>query len=110
MRICPKCGYSDPPIWKVTRYRVHCDYARIEDFREYYPRIKIEKGERVSDGLYVYKRSSKGDGLYVERQCLRDNPNAMLQWIPDFETPTSYDRQQTKLLEVINVTQSDDKV
>jgi len=100
MRVCPKCGYHDPPIWKTTRYRVHCDYARIEDFKAYYPHIKIEKGQKISDGLCAYKRSSKGDGLYVERQSLRDNPDALTRWIPDFETHHTFDPTQKKLLEI----------
>lgn len=113
MRVCPQCGFNDPPMWITTPYRVHCDYCRIEDFEQYYPEIKLEKGERKADGLCAYKRSKTGK--YVERQYLRDNPDALTNWVPDYEPnrpknkkPKPFigqkrkDKTQTKLLSVVS--------
>lgn len=84
MRICPKCAYIEPPIWKFCHSTFHIYWTRIEDFEEHYPHIKLRIGEKRIVGHYAYKRR-KGTGQYVERQCLLDNPNAMQQWRLKFE-------------------------
>jgi len=64
MRICPKCGYVDPPIWRHDRFKRNLDISHYEDFKEWYPNIRFKDGWG-EDQHYVYRRTS----LYVLRKA-----------------------------------------
>jgi len=77
MKVCPKCGYEDPPYWKHSRHGWdrQTDYCRIEDIKNLEPalyEILTQKGE-CDDGLYYYKLSKGG---YVYRLLSRDGKQA----------------------------------
>jgi len=101
VRVCPKCGHCDPFIWYHGHSGFFIDWCRWEDFQREYPHIQLVKGELKQLGEYVYRRR-KNTGLYVERQCLRDNPTCFSQWKLKFEKhkAPNKDPSQTKLLEV----------
>jgi hypothetical protein len=37
MRVCPKCGYNDPIIWKNMPHQLYQEYTTFEDFEQEYP-------------------------------------------------------------------------
>ena len=41
MRICPNCGYVDPPEWKNCRWQLYTEYMTFEDFEMLYPKLAI---------------------------------------------------------------------
>lgn len=51
MRVCPKCGYMDSPVWRHVRHRIYTDYCRVDDLEPWEPALyallekKIELGE-----------------------------------------------------------------
>jgi len=56
MRVCPKCGFVDPPQWKHSKYSYWIDNIRLEDFRELYPELakELEANKTAKDKDYVY--------------------------------------------------------
>ena len=39
MRVCPKCGYRENPMWKPLAWRLYWEYAPLEGFKEGYPEL-----------------------------------------------------------------------
>ena len=39
MRICPKCGYVDLPIWRNTRWRYYTEHCHIDELRLWQPKL-----------------------------------------------------------------------
>ena len=67
MRVCPKCGYSDNPLWENCRFKRDLQVMRIEDFKCHYPDLakRIEEEPYVQDGQFVYHKTGK---FYVLRK------------------------------------------
>lgn len=42
MRVCPKCGYRDPPEWKNLHFQLYHEYMPFEDFQRLYPKLAAE--------------------------------------------------------------------
>lgn len=60
MRICPNCGFEDPPMWRQNRWVSDVSYGRIEDFQaEYKWFANIRPGEILSDTYCFYYRGKK---------------------------------------------------
>lgn len=69
MRVCPNCGYVDPPEWKGDRWRWEKDYCHIEDFRRLHLELaaRLLAGHRVvTDHCYAYRLRGRARN-YVER-------------------------------------------
>jgi len=67
MRVCPKCGFVDPPCWRQNRWISYVDYARVEDFWEQYPAmVDIQPGHETSDEYNYYYRGRRNP-YYVYR-------------------------------------------
>jgi len=55
LKICPKCGYQDPPYWLASRHRqiefTKRDYLLVNE-----PKIakKLILGEVITNGYYAY--------------------------------------------------------
>lgn len=39
MRVCPKCGYVDPPEWRPHKHRFDVDYTHIGEFQGLSPKL-----------------------------------------------------------------------
>jgi len=39
MRICPKCGFVDPPEWKNLHFQLYHEYMIFDDFQRLYPQL-----------------------------------------------------------------------
>jgi len=71
LKICPRCGFKDPDIWRHSRFDWNADYCRFDEFREEYPEIAMmlegkANFEPVVVGEYIYYRRGTS-GLYVYR-------------------------------------------
>jgi len=117
MRVCPKCGYVDPPIWRQSAFHQTISFTEISNIEYENPEIaiKLKENNRISDGVYAYKLTRFGR---VERQAILDNPAWEKHWdIPaekskgmktlpkQYHNPASLyrdkiysDKKQTKLL------------
>jgi len=71
MKVCPRCGFKDPDIWRHSRFDWNADYCRFDEFQTEYPELaKLledkKNFEPVRDGDYIYYRRGT-EGLYVYR-------------------------------------------
>ena len=119
MRVCPKCGFIDPPMWRGSIAHREIDFTRFDDLASEYPllaqKVKEEQSQKgtknfVEDAHYAYHLTKSGN---VERQAKLDNPTYYLKWAIPVEG-TKYKRKctyvqclhprisphQTRLLEV----------
>jgi uncharacterized protein (DUF849 family) len=72
VRVCPHCGFIDPPEWKHSKYSYWIDNIRLEDFQALYPELAKEllasKSARDKDYIYrITKNKSR-----VERKAIAD--------------------------------------
>jgi len=73
MRVCPKCGFVDPPEWRHSRYSYWIDFCKTEDFKCLEPEMAKEllNGKKtVEDKNYVYRMTK--NGRRIERKALVD--------------------------------------
>ena len=72
MRVCPKCGYVDPPEWRHSRYSYWIDFTEFENFKRLNPELaeNFKKGTKKQDENFVYRRN-KSTGN-VERKAKID--------------------------------------
>jgi len=61
MRVCPKCGYVDPPWWRPSRWQPEHDTARIDDLLLHEPELlkQLEREGVVFKGPFVFWKSSR---------------------------------------------------
>ena len=74
MKICPKCGHRDNPLWRHSRYDFNADYMHKDDFTREYPMLNNQLGPKpqpLYDGDYVYYRRGTGS-LQVYRVSKED--------------------------------------
>jgi hypothetical protein len=61
MKVCPKCGYRDNPIWLNHQYQLHIEYCFLEQFNEAYPNLTMKmRGEITEDDFYYYRVTTRG--------------------------------------------------
>ena len=69
MRVCPKCGHGDHPMWRPRASRPFCEYVKAETLEynasELFAKIKDAQPEFYFDGHFIYHISRTG--LNVER-------------------------------------------
>ena len=57
MRVCPKCGYHDPAIWRNSRFHFNVDVADIDSL-EFWGMIELAKELRkkkiAHDDIFAY--------------------------------------------------------
>lgn len=110
MRVCPKCGFSDDPLWRHDFFKRDLVYMHKDDFKNNYPELyaKLEREKYVIEGQFVYHKSKN----YVRR---KEPANINQPFDENYETiPTARGhcsdwgnrrirekKAQTKLLEVI---------
>lgn len=100
---CPKCQYSDLPIWRHAWHKRFTDVTNIDSLREYAPKLakKIEENPSLYfDGLYNYKLSKRGYVVRILRH-LAISPSSCEEphrelWRPPYHEHVN----QKKLLEV----------
>ena len=75
MRVCPKCGYTDPPYWRNKKHNMYTDYCRIDELEMWDPEfaeiIKAKKNIKVNGYIYHLTRT----GQYIYRIHERDSFN-----------------------------------
>lgn len=61
MRICPKCGFIDPPEWKHCKFSYHIDTIRLEEFINTYPNLakNLHNGGDITEDENYYYRLTK---------------------------------------------------
>ena len=61
MRVCPECGFVDPPYWKHVKFSYFIDSCSLENFKILHPDLakRIVKEREVDDKLYVYHLDKK---------------------------------------------------
>lgn len=72
MRVCPKCGYCDPPHWKNVKYSYYIEAITAENFKLLHPKMSelIEKEVVVDDEYYCYRLTK--NKRWVERKAKVD--------------------------------------
>lgn len=69
MRVCPRCSYRDPYIWRYSRYVNGVDFCEYADFIQMYPiGLKLEPGKEIDDDNYVYRRTRNGKRVYRQEK------------------------------------------
>lgn len=115
MRVCPKCGYIDDPLWRNS-LKFGINYTKLEDFATIKPHLleRIKKEKFVEELPFVYHLTKGGN---VERQAIMENPSYQQRWHIPIESGhgafTRYSKTmiqiakrnkvQTRLLEVEKV-------
>jgi len=67
MKVCPKCGFCDPPEWKNLHFQLYSEYMPFEDFEQLYPELaaKLKQNPKlVLDEYNGYHLTKAG---YVHR-------------------------------------------
>jgi len=89
LRVCPRCGFRDSPIWRNRMAkRLYVQYCRIDELIEWEPELAKELQEKkyVFKNGVKYKLTLKG---YVERidafLCAHPEPNNPSISEPHFE-------------------------
>lgn len=57
MRVCPKCGFKDPPEWRNLRFQLFTEYTEFESFNRLYPELAaalLENPKIVFDEHHAY--------------------------------------------------------
>lgn len=49
MKVCPKCGYRDPPEWRNLHFQLYTEYMEMEEFERLYPDL----AERLKSNPYL---------------------------------------------------------
>ena len=113
MRVCPQCGYIDPPEWKHSKYSYWIDNCIFEDFENLNPDLaKVLLENKFTEDKYYFYRITKNKHR-VERKAKADYGN---QWTIPMERATKKHNvrdyrkvwfkvtpNQSKLLEVSGV-------
>jgi hypothetical protein len=69
MRVCPKCGYAENPLWQQSRFCANYSFMRKEDFQTEYPEtfesLQKTKEHTTQVGNFIYRISKRSP--YVKR-------------------------------------------
>jgi len=68
MRVCPKCGHRDEPIWRPAKMHNpsgDIDIARIDDVQVWLPKIAeqlnlVRGKEAIVEGIFAYYIGKRG--------------------------------------------------
>jgi hypothetical protein len=82
MRVCPHCGFVDPPEWRHSKYSYWIDWTELDEFKQLEPALveTIIKTGKTEDTNYVYRLMKHGRS--VERKAKVDYGN---QWTVPME-------------------------
>ena len=101
MRVCPKCGYRDLPVWRNAWHKRFTDVTRIGDLEIFSPELYkkiLDSPKFYTDGLYNYKLSKRGYVIRILKEHAISSGSCeephRERWRP---APSIH---QTKLLEV----------
>lgn len=58
MRVCPKCGFIDPPYWLHCKFSYHIDSCRFSEFKNQHPELarNLRKGGDIIEDKDNYYR------------------------------------------------------
>jgi len=72
IRVCPKCGFHDLPIWRNSRFYFNVDVARISDIEYWDSRLasKIKINNFFQDEVFSYLLRPDGMVLRKETELL----------------------------------------
>jgi hypothetical protein len=78
MRVCPCCGYQDPPYWKHVKWSYYIDSCSLESFNIVKPELyaQLLKEGFAEDKNYIYRvsKAKRGTGIpfWVQRKAKID--------------------------------------
>ena len=75
MRVCPKCGFHDLPIWRNSRWYHDVDAAPVVDIEYWDSSLakKIKAESYYEDGIFSYLLTTNGMVLRKETEFLNKN-------------------------------------
>lgn len=81
MRVCPKCGFIDPPEWKHCKFSYHIDSISFESFCSLYPDLaqRLKTGGAITDDNDYYYRLSKSLQVVMRK--------AKIEWTENQSNP-----------------------
>ena len=107
--ICPKCGFSEPPVWKNRYWQLYQQYTRIEELESFKDTQDlaavlrkcepVKKGFKIvsySDGYYNYQIRVDGFVIRIPIKCA-ESPDIMRE--PQKEKSRTFDPMQRRLEE-----------
>jgi len=90
MKVCPKCGYRDPPIWRNTLRRLFAEHCHISDLEIWNPELAAALKEKRYLCIKGVKYRLNKKGAYVHRidafLCKYPNENDPRITEPDTES------------------------
>ena len=105
MRVCPKCGYEDPPCWRNNPHTNYTQYCHLEELEVWdkalAEEIKKTRHDITKDG-YIYHLTKTSN--HVKRIAQKDAKSPLKFGEPDQESGRPafrfYAKNQSRLLEV----------
>jgi len=104
MRVCPKCGYKDPPIWRSQTHKRYTDYCHKDELLYWNKPLyeKLTKNKLITTITIPPFRYHITKAGYIHRIALinlanPNNPRSMEE--PDMEQPKHRYHIETKKLE-----------
>jgi len=92
LRICPKCGFSDSPIWRnKMALRLYVQYCHIEELDSFEP--EVAAALRKSENHYLFKDGIK---YRLNPQGYVDRVDAFLCAHPEPDNPSISEPQKEK--------------
>ena len=73
MRVCPKCGHKDLPIWRNSRFYFNVDHASLDDLKSWGEEQivqNLENDNYYEDGHFSYLLQPSGYVLRKETSLL----------------------------------------
>jgi len=67
--------------------------------------LEIDKTGTGTGDVVDIDNDGTGSALYIQRQCLLDNPNALTKWTPDFETHSYQGRKNLPCIQKKDILQ-----
>lgn len=107
MRVCPKCGFVDPPEWKNLHFQLYHEYMTLEDFKQLYPQMAellLEQQQKVGTKNIIFDEKKHHAYHLTKASYVHRVPAYLIIDRKWFHASSLYDkpkdRFQRKLLEV----------
>jgi len=103
LRVCPKCGFIDPPEWRNSKFSPWIEVIYFDDLKQLHPELaeKLETNPRVTDKDYEYYKAPKS--VYAQRKWIeiaKHEKKFFSVYIERVNHKKPRDANQKKLLEI----------
>ena len=110
MRVCPKCGFEEHPMWRPRRSRVFCDYVKSETLEyndpELFKKISDVHPDVYFDGHFVYHITRTGLNVEKIEKSLYD----FMKWGAEPQEKVDHDNPWQKELSLFTSKREDENV